>query len=112
MFLDNSPCHPPSLKGMFFNIQIEFLPKNTTSRTRPLDAGIIKTWKLHYRKKVLRYVAGQIVGTAAVSDIIKSVNLLLAIRWMVGAWGGSEAEGRKEGLQARWHVSRKTGRCT
>ena len=33
-------------------------------------------------------MAGQIDGTAAVSDIIKSVNLLLAIRRMVGAWGG------------------------
>ena len=99
MFLDNAPCHPPSLKGMFFNIQIEFLPKNTTSRTRPLDAGIIKTWKVHYRKKVLRYVAGQIDGTAAVSDIIKSVNLLLAIRWMVGAWGVVKPKVVKKGFK-------------
>ena len=27
LFLDNAPCHPPSLKGKFSNIQIEFLPK-------------------------------------------------------------------------------------
>ena len=44
LFLDNAPCHPSSMKGMFSNIKIEFLPKNTTSRTQPLDAGIIKTW--------------------------------------------------------------------
>ena len=49
MFLDNAPCHPPTLKGMFSNIRVEFLPKNTTSRTQPLDAGIIKTWKVYYR---------------------------------------------------------------
>ena len=49
MFLDNAPCHPPTLKGMFSNIRVEFLPKNTTSCTQPLDAGIIKTWKVYYR---------------------------------------------------------------
>ena len=49
MFHDNAPCHPLTLKGMFSNIRVEFLPKNTTSRTQPLDAGIIKTWKVYYR---------------------------------------------------------------
>ena len=62
LFLDNAPCHPSSIKGMFSNIKIEFLPKNTTSRTHPLDAGIIKTWKVHYRQKLLRYIASEIDG--------------------------------------------------
>ena len=31
LFLDNASCHPSSLKGMFSNVQIEFLPKNTIS---------------------------------------------------------------------------------
>lgn len=86
MFLDNAPCHPPKLKGMFSNIRVEFLPKNTTSRTQPLDAGIIKTWKVYYRRKLLRYVASQIDVKQCASDIIKSVNLLMAVRWMVSAW--------------------------
>ena len=86
MFLDNAPCHPPKLKGMFSNIRVEFLPKNTTSRTQPLDAGIIKTWKVYYRRKLLRYVASQIDVKQCASDVIKSVNLLMAVRWMVSAW--------------------------
>ena len=37
LFLDNAPRNPPppptpTIKGMFSNIQIEFLPKNNTSR--------------------------------------------------------------------------------
>ena len=62
LFLDNAPCHPSSIKGMFSNIKIEFLPKNTTSRTQPLDAGIIKTWKVPYQQKLLRYIASEIDG--------------------------------------------------
>ena len=57
---DNAPSHPSSMKGMFSNIKIEFHSKNTTSRTQPLDAGIIKTWKVHYRRKLLRYIASEI----------------------------------------------------
>ena len=85
LFLDNS-CHPSSLKGMFSNVQIEFLLKNTTSRTQPLDAGIIKTWKMYYKRKLLRHVASEIDGKKTASEIVKSVNLLMAIRWMVSAW--------------------------
>ena len=46
MFLDNAPCHPQTLTGMFLNRRIEFLPKNVTSCTQPLDARIIKSWKI------------------------------------------------------------------
>ncbi|XP_068704078.1 uncharacterized protein [Montipora foliosa] len=74
------------MKGMFSNIKIDFLPKNTTSRTQPLDTGIIKTWKEHYRRKLLRYIASEIDGEKSASEIIKSVYLLMAIRWMVSAW--------------------------
>lgn len=86
LFIDNAPCHPQSLKGMFSNIEVQFLPANTTSRTQPLDAGIIKTWKVYYRRKLLRYIVSQIEGGKKASEIVKSVNLLMAVRWMVSAW--------------------------
>ena len=56
LFMDNAPCHPQSLKRKFLNINVLFLPKNTTSKTQPLDAGIIASWKVLYRKRMLRYV--------------------------------------------------------
>ena len=45
LFLDNALCYPPLLTDMFSNIKVA-LPKNTTSRTQPLDAAIIKVWKV------------------------------------------------------------------
>ena len=60
MFLDNTP---------------------STSRTQPLDAGIIKVWKIYYKRKLLRHIVSH-----SASEIVKSVNLLMAVQWMVNAW--------------------------
>ena len=48
LFMDNVSSHSSDLKEKFSNIKVVFLPVNTTSRLRPLDAGIIKNFKVHY----------------------------------------------------------------
>ena len=60
LFIDNAPCHPPDLKGKFSNINVCFLPKNTTSRLQPLDAGIIQNFKVKYRKLLLKFVISRV----------------------------------------------------
>ena len=42
LFLGNAPCHPEALQNNLENIKLIFLPKCTTSRLRPLNAGIIR----------------------------------------------------------------------
>ena len=86
LFLDNAPRHPNALIDRFSNIKMAFLPKNTTSHTQPLDAGIIKLWKLKTKRKLLRYVCSKIDGQKTVSEIVTSVNLLMAIQWGKQAW--------------------------
>ena len=84
LFLDNAGCHPPHMN--FSNIKIVFLPPNTTSVLQPLDLGIIKTFKVHYRKFLMRFVLSKIDTCASASEVVKSVTILHAVRWVAEAW--------------------------
>ena len=86
LFIDNTPCHAEYLNDSFLNIEIVFLAKNTTSKTQPLKAGIISNWKVKYKKVLLQYECGQIDRSNSTSDIVKSVNLLMSIKWGRQAW--------------------------
>lgn len=86
LFLDNATCHPEDLQDQFSNIKIVFLPKNTTSRLQPLDAGIIRNFKVKYRKLLIKYVVSQIDAGVTASEIVKKVDILMAIRWIQIAW--------------------------
>ena len=86
LFLDNAPCHPPALDERFSNISIKFLPTNTTSKTQPLDAGIIANWKVKYKKRLLRYVCSKVDESNSASDIVKSINISMAMEWRRQAW--------------------------
>ena len=47
----NAGCHP-ELQRKYTNIKIVYLPANTTSILQPFDLGIIKNFKVWYRKLV------------------------------------------------------------
>ena len=44
----------------FFHVKIFFLSENTTSKLQPLDAGIINSFKVFYRKQLLRHALARI----------------------------------------------------
>ena len=44
------PSHPKHLE--LSNIEVVFLPENTTSLIQPMDQGIVKNFKGHYRSKL------------------------------------------------------------
>ena len=86
LLMDNAGCHPPELKDRYSNIKIVFLPSNTTSTLQPLDLGIIKNFKVYYRKLLLRYIVVKIDQYSLASEVAKKINVLQAIRWIAEAW--------------------------
>ncbi|GAB0096362.1 tigger transposable element-derived protein 1 [Sergentomyia squamirostris] len=48
LLLDNAPCHPKEICGMFPEISVVFFPPNTTSLIQPMDQGAISNFKAYY----------------------------------------------------------------
>ena len=86
LFMDNAGCHPPEITEGYSNIKVMFLPANTTSKLQPLDLGIIKTFKTYYRKLFIRYVLTKIDTCSTATEVVKSITILQAIRWVAEAW--------------------------
>ncbi|XP_065904086.1 tigger transposable element-derived protein 6-like [Dysidea avara] len=86
LFMDNAGYHPEDIKDSLNNIKSIFLPANTTLMLQPLDLGIIKNFKVHYRTHLLRFVISKIETCTTASEVTKSINILHAIRWVAQAW--------------------------
>ena len=92
LFLGNATCHPHKLETKLENIELKFLPKCTSSRLQPCDAGIIRNLKYHYRKSLVRFVVSRIDSNKIASEIIEEVTILKAINWIPQAWRSVEGE--------------------
>jgi hypothetical protein len=58
------------------NVTLVFLPPNVTSVVQPLDQGIITSFKIQYKKKLLRWVLSQ-YGDATLKDLRKVVPIII-----------------------------------
>lgn len=82
LVVDNCPARPRNIEGLG-NVELFFLPPNMTSKIQPCDAGIIRAFKMHYRRRFYRKILeGYEVGQ---SDPGK-INVLDAINLAIPAW--------------------------
>lgn len=52
LILDNTPSHPQSLEGMYNDdLDVVFLPPNTTALIQPLDQSVIRAFKAYYARQ-------------------------------------------------------------
>jgi hypothetical protein len=79
LILDRCPAHP-KVAGLK-NVELFFLPPNTTSKTQPLDAGIINVMKRNYRKRLVHRMLA-----CYENEMEFTFNLLDAINTIKQAW--------------------------
>lgn len=61
LLMDNVASHDPSLQDLHPDVEVVFLPPNTTSLLQPMDQSVISTFKALYMKHVM-------------DDMLKAVN--------------------------------------
>ena len=80
MLLDNAPTHK---KIQLSNIELLFLPPNTTSKLQPMDAGIISAFKKLYKQRFWHHAIE--LAERKQPEIYK-VDQLLAMEWCTQSW--------------------------
>ena len=86
LLIDNCPAHlsVPDLA----NVQLVFLPPDTTSVLQPMDQGVIRSLKVHYRGRVVRRLC-------RVLDKMKTlpkISILQALKILVSSWEAVSAQ--------------------
>ncbi|XP_022108728.1 tigger transposable element-derived protein 6-like [Acanthaster planci] len=86
LFVDNCAAHPkvPHLKY----ITLQFLPPNTTSQLQPMDQGVIRNMKVHYRRKLPQ----TLLSAYDAGETPQPVNILETINMVHTAWGAFEQD--------------------
>ena len=89
LILDNCAAHPNL--DCLTNVQLQFLPPNTTALAQPMDMGIIKSLKSMYRGKLVRHILVEIednmlTSSATAQEISSAVNLLQAVQFIADSW--------------------------
>ncbi|GBB97721.1 hypothetical protein RclHR1_03050010 [Rhizophagus clarus] len=68
------------------NIEIKFLPPNTTAHLQPCDKGIINSFKAHYRKLLLQNLIKAFNFQQETGNSKPPINIKKAIKYVVSAW--------------------------
>ena len=84
LLLDNAPAHIVNEEERALsNVNVAFLPPNTTSKIQPMDAGIIAAFKRRYRKFHLQNAIDR--EERGETELYK-VDQLTAMHWCRAAW--------------------------
>lgn len=95
LFLDNVSSHPNIILS---NVKLMFLPANTTTDCQPLDQGIIHSFKVHYRKVLMRSIVSSIDERLRSNimnteeDFSRKITVLDSLGWIREAWDAVRIE--------------------
>lgn len=77
-FVDNCSAHDQNIKTKLKSIRLEFFPPNLTSILQPMDKGIIRTIKVHYRNTIVLKLIDRIEKNLPVEKltVLDAINIL------------------------------------
>ena len=81
--IDNAPSHVYSEHS---NIKVVCLPPNTTSKSQPLDQGVLRICKLAYRTRLTEQYLDGIETMDDVRTVLKGFDFVVACENIVKAW--------------------------
>ena len=81
VFVDNCAAHSKDTSNLT-NIKVHFLPPNSTAVLQPMDQGVIKVFKQHYRKRLVKWMIEKLDNTGEIGK----VNVLQSIHFILSAW--------------------------
>ena len=80
LIVDNCPAHP-KIEGLKA-LELVFLPPNTTSKTQPMDQGVIRSLKAKYRKKIIR----RLIRAVDTKKAFPKTSILDAMQLLQSSW--------------------------
>ena len=86
LLLDNAPGHPPQVTEWCDNVQVVFLPPNTT--LQPMDQGVIASFKAYYTRLVVRQLVAEddAVSELTVRAFLRNYNMKKCLENIKLAW--------------------------
>ena len=79
-FVDNCSAHP-IIEGLKA-VELAFLPPKSTSKTQPMEQGVIRSLKSEYRKKIIE----RLVRAVGMKKTFPKTSILDAMQLLTSAW--------------------------
>ena len=93
LLIDNCTSH--NINKTFSNIELMYLPKNSTGILQPMDRGIIQNFKVKFNKYKLSYITDKIENGMHTTEAFKKLNIKDAIVFADLAWNEVKQETMK-----------------
>ena len=90
LLIDNASCHgTESTLPNLDHVQVVFLPKNTTSKLQPMDAGVIACIKKRYRRRQIERAADLI--ELGITENLYKIDIFQAVTNIYDIWNRIES---------------------